>query len=246
MKKTNFFRHFVETLPAMSLLGMLLLAPMGASAQVTIGSGDLPQATLDIIGETGKTGEAFRMIDGNQADGKVLTVDGNNGVATWKYPALTILQSRYPQPETGKSVVIKDYASPSTIFIDTDDYIDLEPGKYMIFTNMPVFFNFGFEALETVAYRVVLTDGAGKWSGLMAYCQGPMRANVLIRHITVFTIDTSSDTAITRYYVGYSDFTYSNATGANVTTTHPNAATNGASFIRRDIGGYVYAIPMGQ
>ena len=89
MKKKNFFRHFVETLPARFLLATMLLAPMGASAQVTIGSGDLPQATLDIIGDTATVhGEAFRLIDGNQKAGKVLTCQ-ENGVGTWKEPLLT-------------------------------------------------------------------------------------------------------------------------------------------------------------
>ena len=84
MKKKNFFRHFVETLQARSLLGMLLLAPMGASAQVTIGSGDIPKTTLDIIGDTLNVhGEGFRLIDGNQAPNKVLTCQ-ENGVGTWQ------------------------------------------------------------------------------------------------------------------------------------------------------------------
>jgi len=60
MKKLSFLKCFVETLssafeslvktlPATSLLGMMLLAPMGATAQVTVGSSDLPQATLDVV-----------------------------------------------------------------------------------------------------------------------------------------------------------------------------------------------------
>ena len=66
------------------LLAAMLLAPLGASAQVTIGSGDLPQATLDIIGDTATVhGEAFRLIDGNQADGKVLMCH-ENGIGTWE------------------------------------------------------------------------------------------------------------------------------------------------------------------
>ena len=95
MKKLSFLKCFVETLlsaseslvktlRATSLLGMMVLAPMGATAQVTIGSGDLPQATLDIIGDTLNVhGEAFRLIDGNQALGKILTCQ-ENGIGTWQ------------------------------------------------------------------------------------------------------------------------------------------------------------------
>ena len=229
------------------LLATMMCAPFTASAQVTIGSGDLPQATLDIVGAAAETGKAFRMTDGNQADSKVLTVVGDNGIATWKNAGLTILQATEPQPTTPKSVLIKDYPTTSTIFVDTDAYVDLAPGKYMIVTYMPVFFNFSISAFESMNYRVLLTkDGVTGASSISIAVPGPQRANFMQRHITMFTLNISSNTATTRYYVGYSDFIYSDATGAHVTTTHPNAATNGASFIRRDVGGYVYAIPMTQ
>ena len=85
MEKKNFLKRFVETLRATSLLGMMLLAAVTVSAQVTIGSGNLPQATLDIVGAAGETGKAFRLDDGNQAPDKVLTC-GENGVGTWQVP----------------------------------------------------------------------------------------------------------------------------------------------------------------
>jgi len=178
--------------------------------------------------------------------GKVLTSDAS-GNATWKNAAINILQTTMPQPTTAKSVLIKDYPTTSTIFVDTDAYVDLAPGKYMIVTYMPVFFNFSISAFESMNYRVLLTkDGVTGASSISIAVPGPQRANFMQRHITMFTLNISSNTATTRYYVGYSDFIYSDATGAHVTTTHPNAATNGASFIRRDVGGYVYAIPMTQ
>ena len=62
MKKFSFLKCFVETLPvaseslvktlrATSLLGMMVLAPMGASAQVTIGNGKVPEnfSVLELI-----------------------------------------------------------------------------------------------------------------------------------------------------------------------------------------------------
>ena len=87
MKKINSGKCFVQTRSRASvLLAAIVLAAAAANAQVTIGSDALPQATLDIVGAAGETGKAFRMTDGNQADGRVLTVTGNNGVATWQPP----------------------------------------------------------------------------------------------------------------------------------------------------------------
>ena len=65
------------------LLATMMCVPFTASAQVTIGSTDLPQATLDIRGAEGETGRAFRLIDGNHnVPGRVLTL-GENGIGTW-------------------------------------------------------------------------------------------------------------------------------------------------------------------
>jgi len=183
------------------------------------------------------------MTDGNQADGKVLTVVGDNGIATWKNAGLTILQATEPQPTTPKSVLIKDYPTTSTIFVDTDAYVDLPPGRYMIITMMPVYFNFEIPAFESMNYRVVLTKDGVNASGISITVPGPQRADITQRNLSIFTI-TSSGTTTTRYYVGYSQFLYRDSTGTNITATHPNAATNTASFIRSGTAGYVYAIPM--
>ena len=258
MKKFSFLKCFVETLPiaseslvktlrATSLLGMMVFAPMGANAQVTIGSNALPQATLDIIGAAGETGKAFRLDDGNQFPGYVITAQ-ENGVGTWKPVGLTILQSTMPQPATGKSLLIKDYPTLASEFIDTDFYVDLKPGQYMILTYIPVFFNFAFDALETVNYRIGLRriDGTGGTEGLTVTVPGPMRANVLQRQFTIFGLNTLSDTSTTRYYLSYSEFKYLNSAGTNVTTTNTRAATNAASFILTGTYGIVYAIPLVQ
>jgi len=244
MKKFNVFGKRLLSVAEVLLLATMMGAPLTASAQVTIGSGDLPQATLDIVGAATETGKAFRMTDGNQADGKVLTVVGDNGIATWKNARLTILQATEPQPTTPKSVLIKDYSTQSTIFVDTDAYIDLPPGRYMIITMMPVYFNFEIPALESMNYRVVLTEDGVTTSGISIAVPGPQRADIMQRYISMFTVNTSSDTTTTRYYVGYSQFLYRDSTGTNITATHPNAATNTASFIRSGTAGYVYAIPM--
>ena len=377
MKKLSFLKCFVETLPvaseslvktlrATSLLGMMVLAPMGASAQVTIGSGDLPAATLDVVatktdgstaegviaprltlaqlkaadarylaaqtgaivyvtdatgGTTAKTANvtaagyyyfdgtvwqkmggvvAADMPDVITADngltenpnnniqlggtltknttidqgsfslthsgtgktvistplqynnsgaaagaGKVLTSDAS-GNATWQPAAINILQTTQFRPTTPKRILIRDYPTQSTVFIDTDGYVDLTPGKYMVVTDMPVYFNFEIQAFESIGYRVhLIKDGTTTaTAGPVIYVSGPQRAGIMQRHISMFTLNTSSDAGTTRYYVGYSNFLYRDATGTDVTVTHPNAASNGASFIYGNVGGYVYVIPM--
>ena len=137
MKKLSFLKCFVETLPvaseslvktlrATSLLGMMLLAPMGASAQVTIGSDALPQATLDIIGDTLTAhGEAFRLIDGNQAPGKVLTCQ-ENGVGTWEYPVYEIRGVR------GEAIDFPLRNDLSGFMKQSGAYITLPPGKWEV------------------------------------------------------------------------------------------------------------------
>ena len=75
MKPRNFLQLTLATMCAFSTITM--------RAQVTIGSVDLPQATLDIRGNSEETGRAFRLIDGNHdVPGRVLTL-GENGIGTW-------------------------------------------------------------------------------------------------------------------------------------------------------------------
>jgi len=97
-------------------------------------------------------------------------------------------------------------------------------------------------------YRVhLIKDGTTTSNaGPSIFVPGPQRANVMQRHLSIFTIDTSSNAGTTRYYVGYSNFLYRNATGTDVTATHPNAASNEASFIRSGTAGYVYVVPLHQ
>ena len=89
MKKNVFFRRM--------LLSAMLLAPMDASAQVTIGSSGLPQATLDVVAS--KT-------DGSTAEGIIA-------------PRLTLAQlkaadARYLDAQTGAIVYVTDATGGTT------------------------------------------------------------------------------------------------------------------------------------
>ena len=123
MKKNVFLKRL--------LLAAVLFAPTGANAQVTIGSGDLPQATLDIIGDTATVhSEAFRLIDGNQAPGKVLTCQ-ENGVGTWQPPAIFQILG----VKSGQNLdfpLVSMTGDNRTWMKQTGGYITLPPGKWEV------------------------------------------------------------------------------------------------------------------
>jgi hypothetical protein len=126
MKKFNFFGKRLLSVAEVLLLATMMCASLSTSAQVTIGSGALPQATLDIIGNPSETGKAFRLIDGNESDGKVLTIVGDNGIATWKPSAISMISGV-------KGTQNVDMALANTgNFVQTGAYITLPPGKWQI------------------------------------------------------------------------------------------------------------------
>lgn len=63
---------------------------VNSSGMIGVGTNN-PQAKLDI--KTTVPGSAFRLVDGKQAEGKVLTSD-NNGVASWAYPVNSVFWIR--------------------------------------------------------------------------------------------------------------------------------------------------------
>ena len=140
MKTKNFFLSL--------LLATVMCVPFNANAQVTIGSAEPPQATLDIRGAEGETGQAFRLIDGNQAPGRVLTA-GENGVGTWRMPAGgTKNLFRHNQRPAGFYSFIaraNPNAAPGTITTRVNDAVvlyhysfELEPGFWRIDFNIPI------------------------------------------------------------------------------------------------------------
>jgi len=78
MKSNKIFKTVIAVL---LLVGSVLF---NLNAQVTIGSNVAPTATLDIISDTVNVkGNGFRLIDGNEANNKVL-VSNDNGVGSWQ------------------------------------------------------------------------------------------------------------------------------------------------------------------
>ena len=110
------------------LLGNVALS----NAQVTIGSRMLPQATLDIIGDTARiNGKAFRLIDGNEGAGKVLTCQ-ENGIGIWQYVALHRVVGIKP-PDTQPSLQFR--LAQTDILRQTGASITLPPGKWEVRVN---------------------------------------------------------------------------------------------------------------
>ena len=212
MKKLSFLKCFVETLPvaseslvktlrATSLLGMMVLAPIGASAQVTIGSGALPQATLDIVGNPSETGKAFRLDDGNQADGKVLTATGDNGIGTWKPIALTMITGTV---NTGATVNMADLPAgiPLAAYkVVPDIYIDLPQGKWAVFYYIPITFNFGTTTPDQISmtwgFAPVDNSNSGTAAGHQ-YIYGPFNVGTTFRQLFMAIVNNDKE-GITRY-----------------------------------------------
>jgi len=128
MKKKSFLARL--------FLSATLFAPIGANAQVTIGSNAAPQATLDIIGSPNEIGRAFRLIDGNESAGKVLTV-GENGIGTWRYAALHRIAGVKPpaeniQPSLRFPLAVEAGRIGNGTFKQTGASITLPPGKWEV------------------------------------------------------------------------------------------------------------------
>ena len=105
MRTKNFFLTL--------LLTAMISVPAHLGAQVTIGSAEPPQATLDIRGAEDETGQAFRLVDGNQAPGRVLTAVGNDGMGTWLPSAITVhsstLTNRVPNASDTRVLSFGDF-----------------------------------------------------------------------------------------------------------------------------------------
>ena len=126
MKTKNYF------LPL--LLAAMMCAPFTASAQVTIGSTELPEAMLDIRAypEMTERGQGFRLIDGNEFPGRVLTV-GEDGIGTWVSPALHKIQGQ----RAGAIDFPLSFEDPfGLVFRQTGASVTLPPGAWEVRANI--------------------------------------------------------------------------------------------------------------
>jgi len=242
MKKNVFFRQRLLSAAEVLLLAAMMAAPFTVSAQVTIGSGDLPQATLDVVGTyptNADKGKAFRLDDGNQAPGKVLTC-GENAIGTWESLAISIKRQVSDYSRPAPIFAFSDYSSTNRIIYVDEDYIDLAPGQYLIFIQMPVTFNFPVGVMETVRFRIsLIKDGSSVLSPIQTVA-GPLAANTMIRNIQMAYFDNSQEASVTRYYIGYWTF---DLLDANYHTISPQADMT-VKILGDDVGGNVFAIPV--
>ena len=123
------------------LMGIIALAcgVTSMTAQVGINT-EKPKTTLDIVGDTavasgGQHGQGFRLIDGNQAAGKVLTSD-DDGVGSWQLAPLSLITGTWDNVDANVPVALTTAIilnSPSTY---TGLSVTLPPGKYMMFVQV--------------------------------------------------------------------------------------------------------------
>jgi len=237
MKKNVFLKRL--------LLAAMMAAPFGLSAQVTIGSGDIPKTTLDIIGDTATVhGEAFRLIDGNQALGKVIT-SNESGIGTWKIPAISITESGW-SPAVPQTFKMSNYYQIAAPFIDFDWHIDLEPGKYLMIFFIPFTLDFPVGANEAIYFATGLSKGVSADYGRSAQTwMGPIPANALLRRVEMTQIDLSAETSTTRFYFCYFLNRHLDANGAYMyggAQNHPGTVT----LAGNNIGGVLWFIPLSQ
>jgi hypothetical protein len=118
------------------LISLLLGAVTITNAQVTIGAGSMPRATLDIIRHNeNETGKAFMLQDGNQGAGKVLTSDAN-GMGTWKPISLNYIYGITKQGTFRTLPFTTSRLLGQENYIASDFYIDLPPGLWKVDVNM--------------------------------------------------------------------------------------------------------------
>ena len=234
MKQKNYFLSL--------LLAAMMCVPFTKIAQVTIGSTDLPQAMLDIRAypEKDERGQGFRLIDGNEFPGRVLTA-GEDGIGTWMQPGITIYHSTIvggigrPRP----TFTFSDFAiGTGDMFIDKGVFIDLPPGRYLVFVHMPVFFSFSIQPLEDVSFLIALVDANGtiRWNLTQTQGISPIRQNMMLRQLQSGLIDLPS---ATRLYVAYYGFIHRNSSGFII--TQPGTV----SLLGGNASGSVFAIPIG-
>ena len=213
------------------LAAMVFLAPTGASAQVTIGSNIPPEATLDIIGDTANVhGQAFRLIDGNQAPGRVLTC-GGNGIGTWQNPVTattirgTIQQAQNIPFEINQSDFNLQAANvwqSQKIFMAPNSYIDLPPGLWRVDAAFPVRFPSISALGEWIEFLVVFTtDPTATIHNISTVANYPaptvvgVVADSFIGRAMGWSFIHNTSGATQRYYIGIGRITTSNIGGTS-------------------------------
>jgi len=202
------------------------LIPIGTSAQVTIGSGDLPQATLDIVGNPSEKGKAFRMIDGNQGDGKVLTGVGNDGAATWSNVALHIIDGKFDPAERPISLSFEYYkAGTGHVFRDPNSYILLPPGRYMVLYSVPVWLDTTPLSYpnEFVRWRVGFRDATLTYGDTYTQTTDQWRSQKLQRELKMAFIDNPSNEDKRFYIVIYDIYTSNDSYTGNYLIYAPSS-----------------------
>jgi hypothetical protein len=149
------------------ILGLTALMSGGQFmfAQVGINT-ESPTNTLHIVGDTATVhGQAFRLVDGNQGDGKLLVSDAD-GVGTWGSTVPLTLIYGITKQGTMRILPFESSRTAANVynFILTDAYIDLPPGLWkvdvaMLLTMMRVSPTSTFPTAEDVIWiRSTFTD----------------------------------------------------------------------------------------
>ena len=202
------------------------LFPRNGTDYVGIGT-NTPAVKLDI--ENGSTSPAFKLIDGTQAAGNVLTSDAS-GNASWQ-----------PVTNTAWGLTGNAGTNPSTNFIGTTDFAQMKllsgaDASKMLIAGDSIFTPDGIHYVNGIGFK----DGHNMFSGIIdaspfggsysSYLLGNVQAgyNLLIDS-TKFNISApgGGNYSFTGNGINYGNYTQSNATGSDgqVLTINSNIAT---------------------
>ena len=232
------------------LLATVIFVPAHLGAQVTIGSVEPPQATLDIRGNPEERGQGFRLVDGNQSSGRVLTAVGNDGMGTWLPSAITVystsLTRRTPNASDTQTFPFVLGAENNHQFVDSHHYVYLEPGLYMVFIQSPVAFNFPLESGERIRYDIGFIRAGATAHNFhrLHFAHGAIHPGVPIRQMQMGIFDTRGDAGRTKYYVVYRNFIFWNEDGNVV-----GAAALVDRTVTINVSGFahsIFLVPMNQ
>ena len=214
------------------LAGFIALAcgVTSMTAQVGINTETPSNKGLHIVQSgdtTGLTnhGQAFRLEDGNQAAGKVLTSD-NDGNATWEEPITSVTlkgvitpNQNIPIPMDASSFVWQGTTANTylsqIVTMDPNSYIDLPNGLWRINAELPVQVQQDINVDDWVEFLLVLStdptttnyvtataaSSAGSAAMNVSVIKGPLKAGYPCRDMVTGYINNTSGTT-QRYYLG--------------------------------------------
>jgi hypothetical protein len=223
---------------------------VGINAQVGINT-DAPKTTLDIVQPDQMVkGQGFRLDDGNQVDGKVLTSD-DDGIGTWKFAALKLFQG-HVQASLNRVVTLTNQlvinypgADKDSVWID-EAYIDLPAhSRWQVTRYIPVqcLFDLGIDQFQyNLGFQPV---GQPMQAGYADVCSGPFLANTIFRINVTSILNNTTDNTL-RFRLVMFNFRFVSAGSTNYIANQPLVVGKQICILPPTYTGEINAFPIIQ